>query len=1020
MGTLSKTAVAVTVAVAASVLAAAPAGAQTGGFGDVAKDAYYSQPFDALASQGAFIGTECGDGLFCPGEPIDRKTMAVWTIRVLTGQDPPLVSESRFGDVDARGFYAPFIERMAEIGITRGCGDGSGFCPDRNVTRAQMAAFLSRAYHLGDGPDPGFSDVGSDEWYAADVARLAASGITVGCEDGTLFCPDRNTSRAQMATFLHRAENRITVTTPVEVPSTGAAVAVPAGGSFTAQLPAVTIDAPAGALSADATVSLSETIVGTRGVAEGEKLATAPVALSVAGAEFIRPLTLRFNVDTSTLTPTGAVPAWWSEDLGAWVPLDVESVVIGDGVVTVKATLADARPISATPVSAATVYAGPAEHGASPRSIHARGAAFDFCLLSCPIIVGLIITAVVGVGVAIVALTSETVHDALKEFFGLDAAEPECVRGLPDWVRGVSDTDDDMMPRIRARLHTCGDTESDDLRVRVVNNRNYGIELDAAEGHRSVTIPGGGTPTELLEIGVKEAAEALIGGSYLWPLSESHFDLPRQRSDWTANWRPTGKTALVDGVRIGIDLLKIVLPAIEEANDLELSTCLRDLVDATTPSDWGDTGIFDLSNDSDWTKMLNLVATCFIVPERLESQLSDTLRDGVAEVNRALKWTSTAATAAEIGIEWGLTAADAIKDKRRPPAIITVNTNTLTAQQFTAVSAGGSHSCGITNGGAVTCWGDNSHGQTDAPTGRFTAVSAGRSHSCGITSFRAVVAPALDGAVVTCWGYNSHGQTDAPTGRFTAVSAGRSHSCGIRTDRIIECWGDKSYFSNYSGQRVQWQDPQGRFTAVSAGGELSCGIRTDHTVECWGNRIRFDSVLGWVQWQVNPQVRFTAVSTGDVNSCGIRSDGTIQCWGSDAFRGDTTDYSVLLDAPTGLFTSVAVGFLHACGLRTDSTIQCWGNNGRLRPVGEFQLEYEHIGSLDAPTGRFTAISAGGRHACGLRADGTIQCWGSNLRGQLDAPGASATSGRISSPRKTSNRRDSTDGERDTSNSPSTA
>ena len=160
-----------------------------------------------LAEQGVLAGTGCGAGRLCVGEPIVRWEMAVWTVRVLDGQDPPAISETRFNDVDAVSFHAPFIERMAELGVTRGCGDGSGFCPDRTVTRAQMAAFLSRAYNLQDGPDPGFGDVPSDAWYAADVARLAASGITVGCGDGTRFCPSRDTTRAQMAAFLWRAQN---------------------------------------------------------------------------------------------------------------------------------------------------------------------------------------------------------------------------------------------------------------------------------------------------------------------------------------------------------------------------------------------------------------------------------------------------------------------------------------------------------------------------------------------------------------------------------------------------------------------------------------------------------------------------------------------------------------------------------------------------------------------------------------------------------------------------------------------
>ena len=181
--------------------------AQTGQFGDVAEGAFYSDAVATLAGQGVFAGTECQQG-FCPGEAIDRKTMAVWTVRVLDGQDPPATSRTRFDDVDAAGFHVPFIERMAELGVTTGCGDGSGFCPDRTVTRAQMAVFLARAYSLEPGPDPGFGDVASGAWYADDVARLAHSGITSGCGDGTNYCPSQATTRAQMAVFLHQVSHR--------------------------------------------------------------------------------------------------------------------------------------------------------------------------------------------------------------------------------------------------------------------------------------------------------------------------------------------------------------------------------------------------------------------------------------------------------------------------------------------------------------------------------------------------------------------------------------------------------------------------------------------------------------------------------------------------------------------------------------------------------------------------------------------------------------------------------------------
>ncbi|MXW99719.1 MAG: S-layer homology domain-containing protein [Acidimicrobiaceae bacterium] len=230
----------VVLAVAAVAVAAAPAGAQAGGFGDVAEGTYYSVPVEALAELGLFAGTECAEG-FCPDDPIDRKTMATWVVRVLDGADPPAVSESRFDDVDAGGFHAPFIERLAELGVTGGCGDGSGFCPDQTVSRAEMAVFLTRAYGLSAGADPGFVDVAGDAWYAAAVSSLAASAITGGCGDGSGFCPQDDTSRAQMATFIHRAENRAAAAASIEITPIGRGVSVTSEGQILVELEAADV-----------------------------------------------------------------------------------------------------------------------------------------------------------------------------------------------------------------------------------------------------------------------------------------------------------------------------------------------------------------------------------------------------------------------------------------------------------------------------------------------------------------------------------------------------------------------------------------------------------------------------------------------------------------------------------------------------------------------------------------------------------------------------------------------------------
>ena len=148
-------AVTAAVALAASVLAVSvPAAAQTQTppFSDTA-DAYYSQAVDALAADGIFDGTECAPGMLCPEDSIDRKTMAVWIVRTLDSEDPAEIPNSRFSDVASVSFHAPFIERMAQLGVTAGCGNGN-FCPDGTVDRYQMAVFLTKAFDLEPGPRP--------------------------------------------------------------------------------------------------------------------------------------------------------------------------------------------------------------------------------------------------------------------------------------------------------------------------------------------------------------------------------------------------------------------------------------------------------------------------------------------------------------------------------------------------------------------------------------------------------------------------------------------------------------------------------------------------------------------------------------------------------------------------------------------------------------------------------------------------------------------------------------------------
>ena len=73
-------------------------------YADVADGAYYKLAVGALAVGGVFEGTLCGEG-FCPHEPLDRKTMAVWAVRMIDRIDPEPTG-TRFVDVDPDSFYA--------------------------------------------------------------------------------------------------------------------------------------------------------------------------------------------------------------------------------------------------------------------------------------------------------------------------------------------------------------------------------------------------------------------------------------------------------------------------------------------------------------------------------------------------------------------------------------------------------------------------------------------------------------------------------------------------------------------------------------------------------------------------------------------------------------------------------------------------------------------------------------------------------------------------------------------------
>jgi len=118
---------------------------------------------------------------------------------------PPACVTPVFGDVPCSSGFARWIDELANRGVTAGCAGGN-FCPLAKVTRAQMSVFLLRtlegsAYTPPACATPSFADVPCSSPFARWIDELNARGIASGCGGGD-FCPNANVSRGQMAVFL--------------------------------------------------------------------------------------------------------------------------------------------------------------------------------------------------------------------------------------------------------------------------------------------------------------------------------------------------------------------------------------------------------------------------------------------------------------------------------------------------------------------------------------------------------------------------------------------------------------------------------------------------------------------------------------------------------------------------------------------------------------------------------------------------------------------------------------------------
>ena len=169
-----------------------------------------SHPFftyvETIAANGITGG--CGGSYFCPDSSVTRAQMAVFLLKSKFGAAhvPPAATGQVFADVPAGSFAAAWIEELASLGVTTGCGGGN-YCPGSPVTRRQMAAFLLKAKNGSSYVPPSatgiFADVPMADATAPWIEELYAMTVTGGCLTNPLrYCPDSPNTRGQMAVFL--------------------------------------------------------------------------------------------------------------------------------------------------------------------------------------------------------------------------------------------------------------------------------------------------------------------------------------------------------------------------------------------------------------------------------------------------------------------------------------------------------------------------------------------------------------------------------------------------------------------------------------------------------------------------------------------------------------------------------------------------------------------------------------------------------------------------------------------------